>query len=144
MLTKKQKSLLENKIYRLIKESMFENGFGENMYYEKKSKDDSEEEHKNHKMDDGERHDGADSAKEDTVIDWLDNEQELHSVLSYELYPDKASDGEAGRGAARSLFSKKYRGEDNNGKSYDFSPEEINKLYNLRDDFLTDIGAKKS
>ena len=38
MLTRKQKALLERRIYSLIKESIFENGFDENFFMEKKEK----------------------------------------------------------------------------------------------------------
>ena len=38
MLTRKQKALLERRIYGLIKESIFENGFDENFFMEKKEK----------------------------------------------------------------------------------------------------------
>ena len=141
----------------MLKESMFENGYYENVFPEEKKKhhDDDDDKKSHHKKDDDEKHhrekhddDSPESksgleAKEDTVIDWLDSAQELHSVLSYELYPDKAAKGESGEGAARSLFSKKYNGE-SQGKEYGFKPEEINKLYNLRDDFINDAGLDKA
>ena len=147
MLSKKQKTLLENQIYKLLKESMFENNFGENVYGEnfyqedakKKKKrietkhhdDDEHFEHKKHHEHDDDRNE---TGKRESVMKWLDSAQELHSVLSYELWPGKDED------TARSLFSKKYRGEDNEGKHYEFSPEEINSLYNLRGDFISDAG----
>lgn len=122
MLTEKQKIALENQIYTMLKESIFENGFfegsKEKSYKPKKKEGETEE----------------DSGKRESVLRWLDSAQELHSVLAYELWPDKDED------AARSLFSKKYRGEDNKGKHYEFEPEEINTLYNLRGDFISDAG----
>lgn len=123
-LTEKQKAILENKIYNLIKESFNENDFLENGYFEAEKKD-------------GEEKGGEDSSlenKRDMIMKWLDSEQELHSVLAYELWPDKDKD------QARSDFSKKWRGEDNTGKPYEFDDEEINRLYNLRNDFISDAG----
>ena len=130
MLTEGQKKRLEKKIYNLIKESIFENGYYENYFGEGGKTKHIEDEPKNRKR----RTKDDDSAKRDSVLRWLDSEQELHSVLAYELWPEKDED------TARSLFSKKYRGEDNHGKSYEFDPGEINRLYNLRGDFITDAG----
>lgn len=126
MLTNREKAILEENIYRMVKESIFENGYFENAYYEGGHKD----------MDNRSEPDSDkdDSGKRESVMKWLDSAQELHSVLSYELWPDKDED------SARSLFSKKYRGEDNNGKRYEFDPQEINRLYNLRGDFISDAG----
>lgn len=128
-LSKKQKSLLENKIYKLVKESFFENNFPENAFYEKK---DSEE-------DSNETTQSKESAKNKLALisKWLDSEQELHSVLAYKLWPDKDRD------QARSDFSKKWRGKDADDKPYSFSDEEINTLYNLRNDYIKDAGFKK-
>lgn len=124
-LTKKQKALLENKIYNVIKESFNENDFFENWYSENKNKKKDEEE-------DGEK--SSLENKRDMIMKWLDSEQELHSVLAYELWPDKPKD------QARSDFSKKWRGEDNEHKPYEFDDEEINRLYNLRNDFIKNAG----
>jgi len=127
-LTKTQKTLLENKIYSLIKESFLENGFLENGYFEgKREKRDNDNEP------DGNNNESIKS-KRDTIMKWLDSEQELHSVLAYKLWPDKDED------QARSDFSKKWRGEDNTHKPYSFDDEEINRLYNLRNDFIADAG----
>lgn len=135
MLTLQEKKLLENKICKLIRESMFENGFyengfNENGFYEKKSK----------KKDDGYDEDGSHGKEKkeryDLIIRWLDTAQELHSVLSYELWPDKDKD------TARSEFSKKYRGHDDDGKKYRFTEDEVNDLYNMREDFIDRAGFK--
>lgn len=67
------------------------------------------------------------------VMNWLDSNQNKHSVLSYKLYPNISKDG------ARSKFSKKYRGEDKNGHKYVFSPMEINRLYNMKNSFIEKI-----
>ena len=132
-LTKSQKTLLENKIYNIIKESFTENNFLENGYFEAKKKSDKWKEHEGSNHEKG----GEDSSlenKRDMIMKWLDSEQELHSVLAYELWPDKDKD------QARSDFSKKWRGEDNTGKPYEFDDEEINRLYNLRNDFISSAG----
>lgn len=133
MLNNKQKKLLENQIYKMLKESMFENGFQENFYGEGEKKHHEEKPHNEH-HEEMKHDDDKDSGKRESVMKWLDSAQELHSVLSYELWPGKDED------TARSLFSKKYRGEDNEGKHYEFSPEEINTLYSLRGDFISDAG----
>lgn len=123
-ITEKQKALLESKIYSLIKESFNENDFFENGYFENRSSEHDEKP----------EGDGSLDNKRETIMKWLDSEQELHSVLAYKLWPDKDKD------QARSDFSKKWRGEDNTGKPYDFDDEEINRLYNLRNDFISDAG----
>ena len=121
MLTETEKEKLVNRIYKLVKESIDENGYFENFFPEKKE---SHESHDSKEI----------SAKKDAVLKWLDTAQELHSILAYELWPDMDED------AARSLFSKKYRGHDNDGKPYHFDDEEINDLYNMRDDFISRAG----
>lgn len=135
MLTDKQKTLLENHIYNLIKESIFENGFDENFYMERgegrREKHDTGVEG----AEKGEK--GEISGKAELVYKWLDSAQELHSVLAYKLYPELTKDG------ARSEFSKKYRGRDDEGKEYKFDELEINKLFNMRDDFIDKAGFKK-
>ena len=127
MLTERQKIALENQIYNMLKESIFENGYFENAYLEGSKQKSKKRERRDSESEE-------DSGKRESVLKWLDSAQELHSVLAYELWPDKDED------AARSLFSKKYRGEDNKGKHYEFEPEEINTLYNLRGDFISDAG----
>lgn len=127
MLTKRQKQLLENHIYNLIKESIFENGFDENYFFEK---GDSESVHDEDSKDDT-------NGKEAIVYKWLDSAQELHSVLAYKLYPNLS------RGGARSEFSKKYRGKDDEGKPYKFDEVEINKLYNMRSDYIDSASLDK-
>lgn len=127
MLTRRQKQLLEAQIYKLIKESIYENGFDENYFFEKG---------------DGESDGGKDSkdetnGKEAIVYKWLDSAQELHSVLAYKLYPDLSE------GGARSEFSKKYRGKDDDGKPYRFDELEINKLYNMRSDYIDSASLDK-
>ena len=60
------------------------------------------------------------------------------STLAYELY-NVTNASEDDKATYRSLFSKKYRGEDSNGNHYDFTPEEINSLYNMKDRFIKKI-----
>lgn len=138
MLTEQQKKLLEGRIEKIIREYIEENGFLEQL----KAK---------HRKDNGEQKDikkaereaskekelEKSSSKRNDVMKWLDSAQELHSVLSYDLWPDLDKD------SARSEFSKKYNGEDANGKEYDFTDGEINTLYNMRDDFINRAGLDK-
>ena len=142
MLTKKEKALLEESIYNLIKESIFEDGFDENYYFE----DDDEGEDEDWNEEDDDENDGLDDESEyddddgtpydkkrEIVHKWLSSAQELHSVLSYRLYPKLT------KGGARSKFSKKFRGEDHDGKPYEFNEIEINRLYNMKDDYIEKI-----
>lgn len=128
MLTESEKAKLVNKIKKLVRESIAENSYFENVFPEKKEAV--------HDYDaDSNKHDDKEiSSKKDSVLKWLDTAQELHSVLAYELWPDMDED------TARSLFSKKYRGHDDDGNSYHFDDEEINDLYNMRDDFIQRAG----
>ena len=149
MLNNRQKKLLENQIYRMLKESMFENGFYENGFFEKehehehKHNDEDEEKHEHHDHDDDEGENSASlEHKRDIVIQWLDSDLDLHSTLAYELYPDMVGN-ENEKGSARSEFSKKYKGKDSTGKPYSFDSEEINKLYNLRNKFIKQRGLDK-
>lgn len=133
MLTLQEKKLLENKICKLIRESIFENGFyengfGENGFYEASKNE--------HNEDDDKKPSKIEKERYDLIIRWLDTAQELHSVLSYELWPDKDKD------TARSEFSKKYRGHDDDGKKYRFTEDEVNDLYNMREDFIDRAGLK--
>ena len=133
MLTLQEKKLLENKICKLIRESIFENGFYENGFRENGFYEASKNEHN-----EGDDKKSSKNEKEryDLIIRWLDTAQELHSVLSYELWPDKDKD------TARSEFSKKYRGHDDDGKKYRFTEDEVNDLYNMREDFIDRAGLK--
>lgn len=124
-LNEEQKTLLENKIYKIVKESFFENDFLENSFLEKK-KEPSKEPKENHNKDLKDL-----SHKTNLVMKWLDSEQDKHSTIAYRLWPDKDKD------QARSDFSKAWRGEDGTEhKEYSFTPEEINKIYNLRNDYI--------
>ena len=107
----------------MIKESIFEGGFGmNNVFYEDGGNDNDFESSENEN-------------KRDLVMKWLDSEQNLHSVLSYKLWL-KSEDGPGTKEGCRSEFSKKYNGHDDTGKEYSFSDEEINKLYNLRNAYI--------
>ena len=130
MLTERQKRLLENKIYRMIKESIYEMGdpFGGTFETEHK-KVESE------KTEKGGQESAEYNARKSYVMKFLDDEKELHSTLAYKLWPDKDED------SARSLFSKKYSGE-SEGKHYSFSPKEINRLYNMVTSFVN--GMRKA
>ncbi len=71
--------------------------------------------------------------KYDTVLKWLKNDQENNASVARELWPQMDDD------TARSLFSKKVRGHDSNGKKYSFKAHEINKLYNMKEKFINKI-----
>lgn len=129
MLTESQKKKLVKKIKKLVRESIAENGYFENMFPEKREKPNNKIRSRSY-----DKNDSDTSSKKNSVLKWLDTAQELHSVLAYELWPDKDED------AARSEFSKKYRGHDDEGTPYHFSDEEINDLYNMRDDFIERAG----
>ena len=131
MLTESEKKILEKRLKPLIKEAMMEDAFWESLF-EKNKKDDEEKHHEKEK-----KHDKEDSAKRKAVMQWLDSALELHSVLSYKLFPNIDKD------SARSEFSKKYNGEDANGKAYDFTSSEITKLYNMRSDYVNKAGLNK-
>lgn len=126
MLTKKQKLQLENKIYRMINEGMFENAFAENLYHE--DNDSPKKESNNSKS-----KDSLQGNAWQMVSKWLNSAQQLHSQLAYRLWPNMDKD------EARSLFSKKYRGKDSEGKEYSFNDQEIESLYNMKDRFISKI-----
>lgn len=129
MLTKKQKLQLENKIYNLINEGIFEDAFTENLYYE--DNDSSYDDKKDNRKTDKDSE--VDTNARQMVDRWLDSAQQLHSQLAYRLWPGMDKD------EARSLFSKKYRGEDAEGKTYSFNDKEIDTLYNMKDRFISKI-----
>lgn len=127
MLTEQQKEKLINSISKLVRESMFENDFYENFFQEKKHKDDDKSDEEGNE---------ENSTKRAEVMTWLASAQNLHSVLAYKLFPHLS------KGGARSEFSKKFTGEDPSGNEYSFSAEEINKLYNMKDDYIKKAGGK--
>lgn len=134
MLTERQKETVITKICGLIRESMLENDFYENFYQEKKDK-----KKKKSKNDDNDEEHGSKSENETKrveVMTWLGSAQNLHSVLAYKLYPDLDED------SARSEFSKKFRGEDASGNEYSFSDDEINELYNMKEDYIKRAGGE--
>ena len=118
MLTESQKRMLENKLYHLIKESFFEQ---EDRNY---SDRDQKDQRKNTK---------ASEDKTESVIKWLNSDQVDQAAIARELWPGTDED------AGRSLFSKKLRGHDADGKPYSFSSDEINTMYNMKDRFIQHI-----
>ena len=119
MLTENQKRILEEQIYNLIKDSIDESLF------EKKRRWDTKDI----------RRETDTNQRRRIVLKWLDSDLELHSELAYKLWPRKSED------AARSLFSKKYKGQ-SQGKHYEFTPSEINRLYNLRGQYIKRVGKQ--
>lgn len=130
-LTESQKSKLKTRIKNILREAMFENGYYENIFPEAGKKETAHQ-MKNSKEKPGYDGDGTDK-KRNEVMKWLDSAQELHSILAYRLWPEKDED------EARSLFSKKYRGEDAEGHDYSFDDDDINKLFNMKDRYIDEI-----
>lgn len=138
MLTEQQKKLLEGKIEKIIREYIEENDFLEQLKAKHRKDNGENKDIKKTEREAGKENElEKSSSKRNDVMKWLDSAQELHSVLSYDLWPDLDKD------SARSEFSKKYNGEDANGKEYDFTDGEINTLYNMRDDFINRAGLDK-
>ena len=138
MLTEQQKKLLEGKIEKIIREYIEENDFLEQLKAKHRKNNGENKDIKKAEREAGKENElEKSSSKRNDVMKWLDSAQELHSVLSYDLWPDLDKD------SARSEFSKKYNGEDANGKEYDFTDSEINTLYNMRDDFINRAGLDK-
>lgn len=115
MLTEKQKKVLEEAIYGVLKESIFE--------YAPMSNDANN---------DGET---DKRAKRESVMKWLRSDQSNHAALAYRLYGAENGD-DVEQGNARSLFTKKFQGQDAEGKQYSFDDDEITRLYNMKDDFI--------
>lgn len=136
MLTEQQKALLEKKIEKLVRESISQDFLNSLKEKHGSNEGDSEIEKKQKEADKKKNIEKSES-KRGAVMKWLDSAQELHSVLSYDLWPSLDKD------SARSEFSKKYNGKDANGKRYDFTDSEINTLYNMRDSFITRAGLDK-
>jgi hypothetical protein len=117
MLTGKQKQFLEEAIYGILKESLFEyNG-------------------SNDINNDGQT---DKRAKRESVMKWLNSDQSNHAALAYRLYGAENGD-EVEQGNARSLFTKKFQGEDAEGKQYSFDDDEITRLYNMKDDYINSM-----
>lgn len=125
MTAEEKNKILEDKIKSMIKESL-----------ELEAKEDSTEE--KDKEDDERVKSGEDRIKRQLVKTWLDSAMQLHSVLAYRLWPKKAESD------ARALFSKKYNGKDSDGNSYSFSANEINTLYNMRNDEIKKSELKRN
>lgn len=154
MLTEKQRFLLENEIYRIAKNRLNEWDkkaalasqdpkvlkslkYMEERYSEVPPKKDEkndetkkpetlkEWEEKNKKADNF-------STRKNAVLTWLKNEVTKHSQIAYELWGISENSSEEEKGAARSLFSKKFRGAKNdNGSEYGFTRQEINKMWRM-------------
>lgn len=79
----------------------------------------------------------AASNKKNSVLKWINSAQIDAAVLCKQLWPHMNQD------TARSLFSKKRRGHDANGIPYSFNDDEINKLFNMKDRFISRIDESK-
>lgn len=134
----REKKLLEEKIYRILKESMYEEFMGEEgNLNNKEQKDDAGVNSSRLNPEDGRRNKRAPEDKEQEVIQWLKDDQENNAAVARELWPGKDED------AARSEFSKKVRGKDANGKSYSFDAKDVNRLYNIKNRFINKIDESK-
>lgn len=121
----KEKEILENKIYKLLKESMFEQAFYEDGQDTKDNKDNRETSH-------------ASKGRERTIIKWLTDDQENNAAVAAQLWPNIDDD------TRRSLFSKKVRGHDSDGKEYHFTDDEVNSLYRIKNTFVHKIDENKA
>ena len=134
----REKKLLEDKIYRILKESMYEEFMGEEgNLNDKEQKDDAGVNSSRLNPDDGRRNKRASQEKEHEVIQWLKDDQENNAAVARELWPNKDED------AARSEFSKKVRGKDADGKPYSFDAKDVNRLYNIKNRFINKIDESK-
>lgn len=133
-----EKKLLENKIYKILKESMYEKFMGEEgNLNDKEQKGDAGVNSSRLSPEDGRRNKRASQNKEQEVIQWLKDDQENNAAVARELWPGKDED------AARSEFSKKVRGHDATGKSYSFDAKDVNRLYNIKNRFINKIDESK-
>ena len=114
MLTEKQKKIIEDTVYSILQESIFE--------YNANNTDNAPDKR----------------AKRDSVMKWLDSDQSNHAALAYKLYGAENGD-DIEQGNARSLFTKKFKGSDAESKTYSFDDDEITKLYNMKDDYIHSI-----
>lgn len=121
----KEKEILENKIYKLLKESMFEQAFYEDGQDTKDNKDNRETSR-------------ASKGRERTIIKWLTDDQENNAAVAAQLWPNIDDD------TRRSLFSKKVRGHDSDGKEYHFTDDEVNSLYRIKNTFVHKIDENKA
>ena len=118
MINAEEKKLLENKIYQIIRESIFEK---KSAYF---------------KPYDRRKVAKASSNRERNIIKWLTDNKSNNAAIASQLWPGKDPD------TARSEFSKKVRGKDADGKPYHFSEEEINELYRIKNNFVKRIVTK--
>lgn len=134
----REKKILEEKIYRILKESMYEEFMGEEgNLNDKEQKDDAGVNSSRLNPEDGRRNKRASEDKEQEVIQWLKDDQENNAAVARELWPGKDED------AARSEFSKKVRGKDADGKPYSFDAKDVNRLYNIKNRFINKIDESK-
>lgn len=158
MLNKRQQRALDNYVYKLLKESIWENFIGEgddddnsrksyrgneDSFFGKSKKREETPSDKEGKKDKNEKrkkkekehHNGK---KRKEVMAWL-GASESDDTMSYSVnhadvmrklwHPESQEEEDE----LRSLFSKKLNHELNdNGSEYDFSDEEINTLYNIK------------
>lgn len=84
----------------------------------------------------GENKHRVQNAKLSSMTAWLNSDQLNQASLARQIWPDMDED------TARSLFSKKVRGHDAEGKPYSFTESELNTLYNIKNSFVKKIDKK--
>ena len=119
----KQKKLLENKIYKMLKEGMFEDLMPEKSSYNNNKSNPSDDRETAH----------ASKSVEKEIITWLTDKQVDMAAIAAKLWPEKDED------TRRSEFSKKVRGEDNDGKPYHFDKDDMTKLWNIKNTFIDKV-----
>lgn len=122
----REKKLLENKIYKILKEGMFEDVIPEKSSYSAV-----------HNGSDNRQTSHASKSIEKEIITWLTDHQENNAAVASKLWPEKDED------TRRSEFSKKVRGEDADGKPYHFDKDEMTKLWNIKNTFIDKISESK-
>ena len=130
----REKELLEEKIYRILKESMYEEFMGEEgNINDKAQKDGAGVNSSRLNPEDGRRNKRASQNKEQEVIQWLKDPSVNCAEIMRKLWkPTKKKED-----AARSFFYKCRDGALNDsGVAYSFSEGDINRLYAIKNNLI--------
>lgn len=133
----REKKLLERKIYRILKESMYEGFMGEKNDSAKEQKNDIGVGSSRLNPDDGRRTKRASKEVEKKGLKMLRDDKVNMAAFARELWPEKDED------SARSEISKKVKGKDANGKPYHFTEEEMNTIANIDNTVIDKISESK-
>ena len=123
-MTAEEKKILTNEVYRILKESFFEVSQNAPQQQPSKPSDNREEAH-------------ASKEKERNIIKWLTDDQENNAAVASQLWPELDDD------TRRSLFSKKVRGHDSDGKPYHFTADEVNSLFRIKNTYVQKIDEQR-